>query len=226
LRGDLGSDALSSVFSDGNDRSMSELSLDSPLIMSRRRSLAGHKKRLGSEARPSHETQSEAYGRKGEGQQHEEEEEEDAGGRRGSSATQDLEGHGRLAPEFLTRRARREQEEEDDEDRVHEVLCMSTGSEGKERGAEAEEAEEQERGLACFRRVMGEGRESESMAYMHRLLVGGDDARLAYYHRLLTRGGLFLKEGRQGRLHSRFVLASPDLERLMWRKPGEVEVIT
>jgi hypothetical protein len=132
-----------------------------------------------------------------------------------------VEGGGRLAAEFLTRRARAQ-----DEGARREVLCSSGGSEGwrESRKGGSEGCAEEERGLECFRRVMGEGPEGESMAYMHRLLVGGEDARLAYYHRLLTRGALFLKEGRKGRLHSRFVLASPDLERILWRKPGEIEV--
>lgn len=43
----------------------------------------------------------------------------------------------------------------------------------------------------------------------------------AYLERLLTAGGPFLKEGRQGRWHARFVLVSPDLTRLMWRKEGD-----
>lgn len=43
----------------------------------------------------------------------------------------------------------------------------------------------------------------------------------AYLERLLTVGGPFLKEGRQGRWHARFVLVSPDLTRLMWRKEGD-----
>jgi hypothetical protein len=45
-----------------------------------------------------------------------------------------------------------------------------------------------------------------------------------YYHRLLTRGAMFLKHGRQGKGHARFVYVSPDLREIMWRRFGESEV--
>ena len=55
---------------------------------------------------------------------------------------------------------------------------------------------------------------------------GPDRAILEYYHRLLTRGGPFLKGGRGGKQHARFVWVSQDLTKLMWRKFGEGEVGT